>query len=163
MTSDVELRGLEDLARLSRALREAGEQGKGLKRELSSSINRETKQTRKEMRGAIAPSLPTRGGLAADVQRSTRFTTSVSTSGGNVGVRIKARGKRSIRRMNATGTFRHPVYGGKRRGGGTGWVTQSAGVTKGFLDKPFEKSRPQLRTAVLTTIARVRSHIYRSI
>lgn len=160
--SDAELRGLDDLARLSRAFREAGDQGKGLKRELSSSINRETKQTRKEMRAAILPGLPKRGGLAADVVRTTRFTTSVSSSGRNVGVRIKARGKRSIRRMNATGTFRHPVWGGKNRGSGTGWVTQSAGVEKGFLDKPFEKSQPKLRSAVLTTIARVRSNLYRS-
>ena len=138
-------------------MREAGEQGKGLKRELRTGLTRETKQVRADMRKAIVPALPQRGGLAADVQRSTRFTASVSTSS-NPSVRIKARGRRSIRRMNATGTFRHPVFG--RR---DAWVTQGASGLKGFLDKPFEKSKPELQQAVLQAITRVRSSLYRSI
>jgi hypothetical protein len=154
---DIDIRGLEDLARLSRALRAAGDQGKGLKRELSSGINRETKQTRKEMRAAILPALPKSGGLAADVQRSTRFTTTVRTGGGSAGVSIKARGKRSIRRMNTSGTVRHRVFG---RGP---WVTQTAGIEKGFLDKPFEESRPRLQRAVVRAVAATASKIYRSV
>jgi hypothetical protein len=108
------------------------------------------------MRKAIAPALPQSGGLAADVQRSTRFTSSVSL-GANPSVRIKARGKRSIRRMNNSGSVRHRVFG---RGP---WVTQTAGIEKGFLDKPFEQSRPALQRAVLSAITRVRANIYRSI
>lgn len=154
---DVEVRGLEDLARLSRALRAAGDQGKGLKRELTSSINRETKEARKDMRAAILPALPKRGGLAADVQRSTRFTTTTSTGGQNLGVRIKARGKRSIRRMNNSGSVRHRVFG---RGP---WVTQTAGIEKDFLDKPFEESRPRLQRAVLRAVATIGSKINRSV
>jgi hypothetical protein len=152
MTRFIEIRGTNDLARLSTALRAAGEQGKGLKRELSSSLNRETKQTRKDMRAAILPGLPQSGGLAADVQRSTRFSTKVST-GRNVGVTIKARGRRSIRRMNTSGSVRHRVFG---RGP---WVTQTAGIEKGFLDKPFEESRPALQRAIVQAIARIRAKI----
>jgi hypothetical protein len=157
MTSEFEVRHLEDLARLSRALRAAGSEGKGLRRELYSGLNRATKPVRGEMKAAISDALPSSGGLAADVQRSTRFTTTTST-GARLGVRIRARGKRSIRRMNSTGSFRHPVFGNRNV-----WVTQSAGVTKGFLDEPFNKSRPRVQREVIETIARVRAAIYRSI
>lgn len=157
MPSDIEVVGLESLARLSRAMREAGEQGRGIKRELRSSLNRETKQTRAEMRKAIAPALPQRGGLAADVLRSTRFTTTLGSSS-NPSVTIRARGRRSIRRMNATGTFRHPVFGRRDV-----WVNQYARSLPRFLDKPFEQSRPDLQQAVLGAIERVRSQIYRSV
>lgn len=158
MPKDVEVVGLESLARLSRALRDAGEQGKGLKRELTSNLNRETKQTRADMRKAVSPALPQRGGLAKDVLRSTRFTTSVAT-GRDPGVRIKARGKRSIRRMNRTGSFRHPVFGKRDT-----WVTQKATVRlKNFLDRPFEKSKPELQQAVLRAVTKTRAKIDRSI
>jgi hypothetical protein len=155
--TDVEVIGLESLARLSRAMREAGEQGKGLNRQLRSSLTRETKQTRAQMRKAILPGLPQRGGLAADVLSSTRFTSSVAL-GANPGVRIKARGRRSIGRMNRRGSFRHPVFGNTDV-----WVTQISGKpVPGFLDKPFEQARPELQRAVLNAITRVRSQIYRS-
>jgi hypothetical protein len=151
---DIEVRGLDQLAHLSRAFREAGEQGKGLKRELAKEVGRATKTTRKDMRAAIVPGLPQRGGLAADVLGSTRFSTRLST-GANVSVRIFVRGKRSIRRMNATGAFRHPVFGRRDT-----WVTQIAGKPdKGFLDKPFFKSRPDLQRAVVQAIERTRSKI----
>jgi hypothetical protein len=158
MTDEVEIRHLEDLVHVSRALRAAGTEGKGLRRELYSGLNRATKPVRAEMKAAIPGALPASGGLAADVQRTTRFATTTRTGGSSVGVRIRARGKRSIRRMNSTGTFRHPVFGNR-----SVWVTQSAGVEKGFLDRPFEKARPVVRAEVMATIARVRANIYRSI
>lgn len=154
MAGDFEVRGVENLARLSRAFREAGEQGKGLRRELRSGINKETKKIRADMRAgmSVGPALPSRGGLARDIQSNTRFATAISNSG----VRIKVRSKRSIRRMNATGTFRHPVFGDRAK-----WVTQSAGVSKGFLDRPFEKSRPGVQKAILAAIDRIRAQVYR--
>lgn len=155
MVGEFEVRGTEDLVRLSRALKAAGEGGKGLRRELRSGLNRETKETRAEMRAAILPALPSRGGLAADVHRSTRLTTTAAT-GSNAGVRIRARGRRSIRRMNDAGSFRHPVFGNRDV-----WVTQS--VKRGFLNEPFQKSRPELQRAIVATIDRVRSQIYRSV
>lgn len=156
MPKDVEVAGLQSLERLSRAMRETGDRGKGLKRELRTELNRQTKQVRKDMRAAISPALPQRGGLASDVLRTTRFTTQLGTNA-NPSVRIRARGKRSIRRMNATGFFRHPVFGRRDV-----WVNQYAPRLPRFLDKPFEDSRPQLHHAVTQAIARVRSQIYRS-
>ena len=153
-STGIEVRGLDGLAHLSRAFAEAGDQGKGFKRELSKRITAETKSTRKDMRSAILPNLPKRGGLAAEVLRTTRFGTKAQTTGNNIGVRITARGRRSIRRMNATGTVRHPVFGRRDV-----WVTQYNGVQAGFLDKPFEASRPELQVAVLAAIARMRERI----
>jgi hypothetical protein len=154
MASGAEIRGLDNLVRLSRALRAAGEQGKGLRKELRSGIVRETKHVRAEMKEGmkVGPALPSRGGLARDIQDNTRFTTAVN----NRGVSIRVVSKRSIRRMNAIGTFRHPVFGNRGV-----WVEQSAGVSKGFLDRPFEKSRPEVQKAVLAAIDRVRAQVYR--
>lgn len=157
MTDDFEIRHLEDLARVSRAMRAAGTEGKGLRRELYAGLNRATKPVRADMRAAIQPALPQSGGLAADVQRTTRFTTTTSTGAKSLGVRIRARGKRSIRRMNATGSVRHRVFGRDV------WVTQTAGIEKGFLDKPFEKARPVVRVEVMAAIVHIRASIYRSI
>lgn len=158
MARDIEVTGLDDLARLSRTLRAAGGQGKSLRRELTGSLNRETRETRLAMRASIVPGLPKSGGLAAEVLKSTRFTTSIRTSPGTAGVSIRARGRRSIRRMNDRGSVRHPIWG--RR---SVWVVQTKGVHLGFLNKPFQRSAPAMRTAVLSAIARVRDQIYRSI
>lgn len=158
MPRDIEVRGLDDLARLAPAMRAAGEQGKGLRRQLNSSLNAETKPTRIAMRAGIVPGLPKSGGLAADVLKSTRFSTSIRTAPGSAGVSIRARGRRSIRRMNDRGSVRHPIWG--RR---SAWVTQTKGLHLGFLTKPFQKSAPRVQQAVLSAIARVRDQIYRSV
>lgn len=158
MPNSIDVVGVESLARLSRALHEAGERGGGLKRELRKSLAKESLPVRKQMRAAILPALPKSGGLAADVLGSTRFTSAVST-GATPSVRIKVRAKRSIRRMNATGAFRHPVFGRRDT-----WVTQRPTVAlKNFLDRPFEKAKPDLQQAVLAAITRVRGDINRSI
>lgn len=153
---NIEIRGAEDLARLTRALRVAGEQGKGLNKEFRKSVLAETKKIRRDMAAGmkVGPALPSRGGLAADIQATTTFRASVTARG----VRVVARGKRSIRRMNATGTFRHPVFGDR----GT-WVEQKAGVSKGFLDRPFERSKPGVQKAILAAIERTQTKIDRSI
>jgi len=155
MTS-VTVTGTEDLAALTRALRDAGESGKGLRKELYAGLNRATKPIRADMIAAIPASLPSRGGLASEVHRSTKLATSTTGGGSNVGVRIRARGKHNIRLMNA-GTVRHPVFG---RGA---WVSQTAGVTKGFLDKAFRKSEPKVRDAVLDAIRIVAAQIDRRV
>lgn len=156
MAGDIEVRGLDDLARLSHAMRGMGETQ--LRRELRSGLTQATKPVRAQMRQGIVPALPKSGGLAVDVLKSTRFTTTASTANtSKLGVRIRATGRRSIRRMNATGTFRHPVWGRT-----TVWVTQRVGDLRGFLDRPFEASRPQVQAAVWAAIARVRDKINRS-
>lgn len=155
MPNEFDVVGLQTLTRLSRDLRAAGEQGKGLKRELTRTISAATKATRTDMRNALRTGLPSTGGLADEVVGSTRFSTTTSLGSQSVGVRINARGRRSIRRMNATGAFRHPVFGRREI-----WVTQIAGPpAKGFLDRPFEASKPELQQAALVAIGRIRAQL----
>jgi len=156
-----EVRGTDDLAKLGRAFKAAGTGGKGLRRELSSGLNRATKQTRRDLKAAIPGALPRRGGLAAEVARTATVTTATSTSGAKVGVRIRAkrRGSKgpSLRRMNA-GVVRHPVYGNPKA-----WVTQTAGVKRGFLTLAFARSKPTVKREVVDVIQSVRSKIYRRV
>lgn len=143
---EVEVRGLEDLAQVSAALKSAGD--KDLKRELYRSLNSATKEVRDDMRAAIPAALPTRGGLAAEVHATTKFSTSTSGGGRNIGVRIRGRGRRNIASMNR-GSFRHRVFGSNT------WVTQTAGVREGFLDEAFTKDKPHLQQAVIDAIQAV--------
>jgi hypothetical protein len=165
MAAQVELRGLQDLAHLSRALREAGEQGKGLRKELYAGLNRATKPIRKDLKDEVAPSLPHGGGLAGLVEKQTRFATSTRV-GRDIGVRIVARGRRRRTLQQATqqGRFRHPVFadGEKPRKEWT-WVDQTAGVRKGLLGQKFEQDKPKAREEVLIAIEQTKRKIDRSI
>lgn len=154
---ETEVHGLDDLQALTKALRAAGDQGKGFKRELYRGLNSATKETRADMKAAIPASLPSRGGLAAEVHRTASLTTSTIGGGRNVGVRIKARGKRNLRLMNS-GVVRRPLFGNKQF-----WFSQTAGVRKGFLDDPFEKNKPEVRDAVLEAIQSVARMIDRRV
>jgi hypothetical protein len=158
---DAEVRGLDDLEALTRALKAAGDSGTGLRRELYAGLNRATKHTREQMKKAIPGALPTSGGLAAEVASTASFTATATGSGANTGVRIKGRrrGRKgsSLARMNA-GVVRHPVFGNR-----SVWVDQTAGVTKGFLDEEFQQDKPELRDAVIEVIQSVRAQIYRKV
>ena len=158
MTNDIELRGLEDLARLQRALRAAGVEGKGMRRELHAGLNRATKPIRADLTQQIEPSLPRSGGLASEVKKGTRFATSTK-AGRDVAVHIVARGKRrrTLQRASSQGRIWHPVFG--RLPG----VLQTAGVRSGLLATTFERDKPEVKSEVLSAIARVRSQIYRRI
>jgi hypothetical protein len=161
MPSGFELRGAVQLARVAKALQEQSDAGKGFRKELRSGLVKATKPVRKDLKAAIPDSLPKRGGLAAKVASDSSFVLATNKDhGATVGVRIqgKRRGLRggSLRRFNS-GTFRHPVYGGEK------WVSQSAGVRKGFLDNAFVKQTPEIQRAVRAAIESTRNTIYRSI
>lgn len=156
--ADFELRGVNDLTQLAAALKQAGDPGRGLRRELSSSLNRETKHTRAELKGSFG-ALPSSGGLARLVESSALFSTSTTTGAATAGVRIRGRrrGVRgpSLRRLNA-GVLKHPVFGNR-----SVWAEQS--VAKGFLDEAFQGDKPELQKAVIRAIQSVRSKIYRKV
>lgn len=165
MSDDIELRGLEDLARLSRALREAGTQGKGLRKELYAGLNRATKPVRKDLKDAIAPSLPKSGGLAAEVTKGARFSNSTKT-GRDVGVRVVARGRRRRALQLATqqGLIQHPVFANASKGRSSWtWVTQTAGIRRGLLNAAFQRDKPEARREVLRAIDETAKKIHRSI
>lgn len=153
---DFEVRGADDVDALVRRIRTHAD-AKALRRELYAGLNRVTKGVRADMKASIGPSLPSRGGLAALVMAKASLTTS-AISGRNAGVRIKARsrkgGTEQLARMNREGRVRHPVFGNRKK-----WVDQTAGIDAGFLDEPFEKSKPE----VARSISRVLDDIARKV
>ena len=112
----VEIRGAHQLGALSKALRSAGDGGKGLRRDLYRGIQRSTKEPKAAATRTAASELPQRGGLAAEVARA-KVSTRTRGGGRNVGVRIEAKGKylRSTDRGLIRKTQRVPA----------GWFTQT--------------------------------------
>lgn len=135
---DVRVDGVEEFVSLGQAIRRHADR-KALQKELYSGLQRATKGTRESMKAAIPTSVPQRGGLAARTVRGARFATRSTGGGANAGVRIVASSKTGqLVNLNA-GRLRHPVYGGRT------WVTQTKGITPGFLDREFEQSSPAVR------------------
>ena len=152
--TDFEIRNAEQLGALVKALKDAE---KDVRREFYKSINGVTKPVRADMLASVLPSLPSRGGLAAEIHGATKLRTS-ATAGRNPGARIWARAKgHDVPALNR-GRLRHPVYGNRRR-----WVGQSAGIKAGFLDAPFDKSVPVVRRELLKAIDRIAQKIYRKV
>lgn len=158
MADDVEVRGVDDLVNLTRALKDAGEEGKGLRKELYAGLNRATKPIRADLNAAVPPTFPQGGGLAALMAKRARFSVSTRTGARTAGVRLVARGKgrRTLQTASQRGTIRHPVFGNRKA-----WVTQSAGVDPGLPQEAFENDKDVAKREVLQAVADVRAKIYR--
>lgn len=160
MADDVDIRGLDDLVRVTKALKAAGDEGKGLRKELYKGLNRATGPARKDLNASVPPTFPEGGGLAALMAERARFNVSTRTGLRTTGVRLVARGKgrRTLQTASQRGTIRHPVFGNRQV-----WVTQSAGVDKGLPEAAFEKNKAMTKREVLAAIDNVRDKIDRSV
>jgi hypothetical protein len=138
---ELEIRGANQLAQVSKALKAQGEAGKGARKELYKAIQRGTKQLKKDVQANALAELPHRGGLAATVA-SSKLATKTRGGGQGVGVKIVATGKKvsDLKSMDK-GKLRHPVYG---RGA---WVMQS--VPPGWFTKPLEEGADVVRKELL--------------
>lgn len=148
---DVRITGADQLGDLGKRLRSAGEDGKGLRKELYRGINRATKPAKADAKAAAARELPQRGGLARLVA-SSRFSTRTRTGGRNVGVSIVAKG--TAVRTTDRGFLRHPVFGNREV-----WVTQR--VDPGWFTETLQKSAPKVRREVLDAMRDVAEQIAR--
>lgn len=148
--ADFEVRGSDDVDALVRRIRTHAD-AKAIRKDLYAGLNRVTKGVREDMKASIGPSLPSRGGLAALVMAKVSLRT-VAKGGRSASVSIKARHRDyDLKRLNQ-GRLRHPVFGNR-----SVWVQQTEGVNPGFLDEPFEKSKPEVARGiqrVLSEIAR---------
>lgn len=132
----IELRGADDLARLSRALKAAGD--KDLQKRLSRAISDAMRPVRAALPRSALAKLPRRGGLAAQVAAS-RTRIQRRNSGRAVGVRLRVQSDDNIRRIDK-GTVRHPTFGHGP------WVNQA--VPGGWFTEPTEAARPVFAAAV---------------
>lgn len=140
----LQIKGAEQLGDLAKRLRAAGEAGKGLKRELNSSITRATKPLRAKAKQEAKTRLPQSGGLAARVSKVS--ITARTRTGRDPGVVIQARGDAA--RSSDRGFVRHPVYGNR-----DAWVTQR--VKPGWFTDTMRGGAREVRKEVLIGMRRV--------
>lgn len=106
MVADIRITGAQDFQKLARQLREAGDTGRGLRKELYRRIDAATKPLREEVKRAEAEQLPHRGGLAR-LAASRRITTSKRNTGRTAGIRLTQKNTPSW----DSGHLRHPTFG----------------------------------------------------
>ena len=142
-----EVRGQYQLRLLSARLREAGTEGKGLRRELYRAISDAAKPVAAEVgsAGHLRAYLPD---PYADVLASDLTVGTQKRFGRNPSVAIRARGrakKRKIRQLDA-GTLNHPLFGNRKY-----WFREQ--VRPGFFTDPVRKAAPEIRAKVLDAMA----------
>ena len=142
----VEIKGAEQLATLSKRLKEVGD--KDLQRELSRGITQAMKPVRPALRKSARESLPSTGGLNRRVAKA-----KITSRRNRQGVRLQAGGPRSqVDEINA-GRFRHPVFGTDR------WVTQQ--VQPGWWDRPTDDLRDDVQRELFAVMRRVAAKLDR--
>jgi hypothetical protein len=147
-----EIRGQFELRALSARLREAGTEGKGLKRELMKAISASAKPLAAEVKdpARLHSYLPDRYAdvLAADLAVGTQ-----KRFGANPVVAVRLRGRshaRKVIQLNA-GILTHPVFGhGPRRT--WAWSVQGSHVKAGFWSDAAKKATPLIRRDVLAAM-----------
>ena len=147
----IELRGgPEQLARISRQLRE--EANRGLRRELDKALREAVAPLRTALPESARETLPKRGGLAGQIAASRISVRRIPAARGG-GLRLTATNPRALRLLNR-GRVRHPVFGREP------WVTQK--VRPGWWDRPIEQAGPDVQAAVKEAVGRVADRIERA-
>jgi hypothetical protein len=134
----IELHGADDLARLSRVLKDAGE--KDLQRQLTAGIRAAMEPVKEALHRSAEAKLPKRGGLAAGIAGSKMRVTRRNT-GRSIGVRLRVENPDNIRRLDR-GSVRHPVFGRWLPG------VPAQHVPTGWFTEPTEAARPAFAAAV---------------
>ncbi len=140
---ELEVRGAEQLASLSKRLRSAGTAGKGLRKELLAGIQRGAKPVKAAVEQSWASRAPHRGGLS---QRPLRIAARTRASGQKVGVRIvsASRDGYSLGAIDR-GQVKHPVFGNRKA-----WsITQ---IQPGIITDPQERTAPDVRAEIVRAI-----------
>lgn len=133
--ADVEMTGTERFLAVAKRYNAMGKQGRGLFKELNSSISDAAEPMVDHVKGRLSSYLPDR--YARVLQSRLTVRVSRATRGASIGLKLvgTAAGRSKKRRIRTLdqGTLRHPVYHM-----GT-WVNQS--VKAGFWTEPMEQSR----------------------
>lgn len=139
MIPELRVDGADQLARVSRALKQADPL---LSKELAAGIRQATEPLKKEAEAELAAVLPKRGGAAAAISADTKVLTQRRGRGRNPGVRLRSRSRRNVRRMER-GILRHPLFGNRDHWFNTiikpGWFSRP--ITEGADDLRVELSR----------------------
>ena len=151
MPADIYARGAQDFARVQRELKNMGDQGKGLKKELYAGINRAVKPMRAAVKAEAPGYVGNKHGFGAEFGQSLKVTVS-KRGGANPAIRLVGkRGKSNVSRMDK-GELRHPTFDRwkSQDGKSLAAVTQ---IRPGFWEKTLESMAPVVRREVLAAIA----------
>jgi hypothetical protein len=139
---DIVIVGADQLAAVAKRLEDAGERGKGLRKELLKQIRIAAKPLVQDVRNSAIDTLPARGGLNRQIRKGVGIRT--RAAGKSVGVRIVAKNRYAIKSMDK-GRLRHPVFGNRDV-----WVAQS--VPAGWFTRPVEAGADDARKGALRAI-----------
>lgn len=145
--------GRDKLRLVAERLKDAGEQGKGLRRELMKELDAAAQPLARKISSLehLKPYLPDpyavilAGDLSVGAQK-------IFASNPRVSIRAKAREHRRKVRLLDAGFINHPVYarGPRRR---WNWVNgQTGGMKPGFFTDPCEQATPEIREHVLAAL-----------
>lgn len=139
---------------LSAKLRDAGEEGKGLRRELMKEITEAAKPLAKEITdvGHLKRYMPDRYAAVLAADLSVRAARSFSK---NPSIEIRAKARENKRKVNMldAGVINHPIFA---RGPRRSWRwsnAQTRGMRAGFFSDPCRSAAPQIKARVLHAIA----------
>lgn len=148
---EVRVTGAHQLERLGLELKAMGEEGKGLRRNLLTSLRVAAQPLAQAAKDSAREKLPKSGGLNEYIANS-KIAARTRLTGPRVGVRIVAKksGGRKGHDLEAmdAGKFRHPVFG--RSSKRTKWVQQS--VEPGWFTEPMKKATPEMEAAALAAL-----------
>jgi hypothetical protein len=146
--------GPYQLRKLSARLREAGDEGKGLKRQLQKNIREAAKPLAQKISDVehLKPYMPDRYAVVLSADLTARVA---QRFGPNPGVLLRAQArehKRKVARLDV-GLINHPVYA---RGARSTWRwknNQTGGMKAGFFSDACRDAAPQIRSKVLQAMA----------
>lgn len=152
MGFEVRLAGGTQLDRVVYGLRRVGDQGLG--RIMSKQLRAATAPLRKDIKAEVPRAMPS--GYAPILSKSLRFRQQIQTTRttSRVTFRVHADGQRERRDVPTLnrGRLRHPLWGDREY-----WVDQR--VRRGFVDRPIDRWRPEIRRQMDAVVAWVASEI----
>jgi len=141
---DIEVRGADQLVRLSKRLRQVGD--KDLKKETRTALREATKPVQAAIRRHAEDVMPKRGGLNRVMARS-RISTQIRGSGNSPGIRLAS--KSHDPRINR-GRLWHPVFGHRDRK-----LPQPQRVPEGWFVPPTGTVTRAAQVQILAAMKRI--------
>lgn len=140
----LELRGVNQLQAVSKALKDAGD--RGLQRELNKALREAAKPFAERVRQNALEMLPKHGGLNERVAEQVVPTVRRSNSARAQGIRLGATGKQGMKQIIGLdrGRLRHPVWP-RRNQSRDEWTWVAEKVTPGFWTKAVEATGDQIK------------------
>lgn len=152
--------GAEEFVRLAKHLAVAD---KELRKQLLRRIRDAGKPVAHDMKAGLRAQLPNKGGLA---NRGGRAPVGIRTraAGKQAGIRIQASGSkktltaRTLKGLDESGSWRHPVFGDRKK-----WAGQTEGAVQGWFTEQAEDAKPEMQREILAAMHEITEQIVKGI